>query len=46
MRMVTMPQLQRLKRQFVGLHKQTGANEFEAGKIAELFAKFVGDEVH
>jgi tRNA uridine 5-carbamoylmethylation protein Kti12 len=41
-----MPQLQRLKRQFIALHKQaTVMEEFPPAKIADLFANFIQDNL-
>jgi len=43
-RTMTMPQLQRVGRQFVTLKKQAGSrNEIKAETIAELFAKYIED---
>lgn len=41
-RTVTMPQLQRAKRQFITLQKQ-GRQELAPDSVAELFAKYLED---
>lgn len=41
---VNMPQLQRMKRQFVTLQKQTAkSTEMSSKTIADLFVKFIAD---
>ncbi|CAD6582441.1 MAG: hypothetical protein CYPHOPRED_002034 [Cyphobasidiales sp. Tagirdzhanova-0007] len=42
-RTITIPTLQRMKRQFLHLHKTAAATEMQSEKIAEIFAKYVED---
>jgi tRNA uridine 5-carbamoylmethylation protein Kti12 len=44
-RSVTMPQLQRAKRQFIMLQRQ-GRQELAPGSVAELFAKYLEDALN
>ncbi|BGP50479.1 kti12, chromatin associated [Rhodotorula kratochvilovae] len=45
-RPVTLPQLQRLKRQFIQLHARTaGGSEFTEGRIVGMFAQYVQEQM-
>lgn len=44
-RTMTMPQLQRMRRQFVTLQKKASGAELSAPTIAELFARYVEDNL-